>query len=133
MQYALSTAGWQPVPIALGQARYGPYGPPFADARLQATFDAEARSLASESAFITEGTARKLLATVINSALAAGDSKIPEIEARVRAAAAIAARSAAEPAAATAARVPVAALLLGAFTLVLGAGVAVVTVRAVRR
>lgn len=131
--HALSTSGWQPVPIALGQARYGPYGPPFKDARLQATFDAEARSLAGESAFITEAVARRLLSTVINSALAAGDAKIPEIEARVRAAAGAAARAEAESSAAKAARGAVAALLLGMFTLVLGTGVAIGAVRAIRR
>lgn len=63
--------------------RYGPFGPPFSDPKLQATYDAEWRKLAS-SILITEGVARDLVATVINSALAAGESSIPKIERKVK-------------------------------------------------
>lgn len=66
---------------AFGQARR--YGPPFADKKLQATYEAEARKLASDI-LIPEGTARNLVASVINSTLAAVDARLPDIERRVR-------------------------------------------------
>ena len=66
----------------LGRAGY--YGPPFQDRSLQRTYIDESNKLASESYAITKGTARKLVAAVINSALAAGEAAIPMIEARVR-------------------------------------------------
>lgn len=71
---------------------YGPYGPPFADISLQQTFTDQTKRLANSSAVITTDVARELVATVINSALAAGDASIPKIEARVRLAAGAAAR-----------------------------------------
>ena len=64
--------------------RAGYYGPPFQDRSLQRTYLDESSKLAKESYAITIGTARKLVATVINSALAAGEAAIPMIEARVR-------------------------------------------------
>jgi len=67
----------------LGAPRYGPFGPPFSDPKLQATYDAEWRKLSS-SILITDGVARDLVATVINSALAAGESSVPKIERRVK-------------------------------------------------
>lgn len=63
--------------------RYGPFGPPFADPELQATFLAEVKDLAS-SALITESTAKQLVATVMNTALAAGISATPAIRAEVQ-------------------------------------------------
>lgn len=79
-------------PSLLG--RYGPYGPPFADPELQATFLDEVKKLAS-NALITESTAKDLIASVMNSALAAGKSAVPEIRAEVEKEATVAAYSAA--------------------------------------
>ena len=67
---------------ALG--RYGPFGPPFKDAELQRTYNAEWRKLSASSIAITDATARSLVATVINSALAAGEASIPKIKNEVR-------------------------------------------------
>lgn len=69
--------------MILGAARYPSAGPPFSDPKLQATYDAEWRKLAS-NVLIPESTAKDLVATVINSALAAGESAIPMIERRVQ-------------------------------------------------
>ena len=79
--------------------RYGPYGPPFSDPELQATYLAEVKDLAS-SALITESVAKQLVASVMNSALAAGKSAIPEITAEVKRVAAKAATTAAHKGAA---------------------------------
>lgn len=76
--------------------RYGPYGPPYADRKLQDTYEAEWRALAKSSTFITEGTAKDIVASVINSVLAAADSATPNIRAQVEAAAKRAAYPAAE-------------------------------------
>lgn len=64
------------------RARY--YGPPFQDSQLQNTYLEESRKLAASSAFVTLGTARELVASVINAGLAAADAATPAIEARVR-------------------------------------------------
>lgn len=72
--------------VGLGAAQYGPFGPPFKDPRLQASYEAEWRKLSGSSVLITDGTARDLVATVINAALAAGESSIPAIETKVKAA-----------------------------------------------
>ena len=75
---------------AIVRANY--YGPPFQDRALQRTYIVESQKLAESSAVITLGTARELVATVINSALAAAESATPEIERRVRAVAEVAAK-----------------------------------------
>jgi hypothetical protein len=59
------------------------YGPPFADPTLQAAYVAEWKKLADSSVFITESTARSLVASVMNSALAAADSAVPRIKSEV--------------------------------------------------
>jgi len=82
--------------------RYGPYGPPFTDPELQATYVAEVKNLAS-NALITTSTAGQIVATVMNSALAAGEAAIPAITAAVRKAAGTAAAKTASKAAYTAA------------------------------
>lgn len=66
---------------------YGPYGPPFKDPALQATYQREAAKLASSSAFITQDTANALVAGVVNSATAAVEAQTSDLEARARSAA----------------------------------------------
>jgi len=125
LQLARVGEGWVPFPIELGAAQYGPYGPPYADAKLQATYDTEWRKLSGSSAFITESTAQSLIASVINSGLAAGESATPGIEAKVRAAAGAAAAKAAKPAAAEGATLAVKPMIVGVAVLgVLAAGTA---------
>jgi len=86
------------------------FGPPFADPCVQATYEAQVKKLSS-SLVITEDTAKSVVAGVINSALSAGESAVPKIEARVREVAAAAAG--------TSARNAVSKLLLGTFGAVL--------------
>lgn len=83
----LGTPGLIPLtPDSFGVAQYGPFGPPFGDPRLQASYEAQWRKLSASSMFITDGTARDLVATVMNAAMAAGEASIPKIEAKVKAA-----------------------------------------------
>ncbi len=70
---------------SFGAATYGPYGPPFHDPVLQATYDVQVEKLASNP-LISTGIAQDLVGTVINSALAAGDAMVPGITAKVKAA-----------------------------------------------
>lgn len=65
----------------LGQARK--HGPPFQDPALQKAYIEESNKLADD-VFITAGTARNLVATVINSTINAIDARIPLIRSEVR-------------------------------------------------
>lgn len=58
-------------------------GPPFANPELQAFYEAEWRRLANSSVLVTEDTAKSLVSSIINTALAAGESVIPQIRAEV--------------------------------------------------
>jgi hypothetical protein len=69
--------------LAASFGNFGSYGPPFADPKVQAEYDAQVKKLSSNIA-ITQGLAKDLVGAVVNATMAAADAKTPEIEAKVR-------------------------------------------------